>query len=414
MINFLFCFSAVSIAMLGLENFFRLKDDPKEAKKFLKIAFIFVIAYSGLAVLISLLGKSFFDIWIAILYSGIEPAKRAALEHNIPRIVGGLWISTFLLWLGYAILRVHLKGALKEGLVVGVLAVIALVDLFRFDSRFIIVIDPNEYYRKSPVVEFLKERQKEEPFRVFMLPKTYPDNYLALYRIEEVSLTAMHGNHLRIYDEFVGRHQQNPNLTHPNFMNLLNVKFLLSPSPLNTPWTKQVFEAEGIYVYQNLNYLPRAFPVYSWEVEKDESRILSNLKKPQFDIREKIFLAEIPPKISSDTTKVSSTRIIPAKVYDYRINSFRVDVEMQQDGFLLLSENYYPAWKAYVDGKETKVYRADYLFRAVPLDKGEHEVEFIYKSTAYRIGKTSTLLTSLCLLAISLYVGLRKRIGRNK
>jgi len=414
MINFLFCFSAVSIAMLGLENFFRLKDDPREAKKFLKIAFIFVIAYSGLAVLISLLGKSFFDIWIAILYSGIEPAKRAALEHNIPRIVGGLWISTFLLWLGYAILRVHLKGALKEGLVVGVLAVIALVDLFRFDSRFIIVIDPNEYYRKSPVVEFLKERQKEEPFRVFKLPKTYPDNYLALYGIEEVSLTAMHGNHLRIYDEFVGRHQQNPNLTHPNFMNLLNVKFLLSPSPLNTPWTKQVFEAEGIYVYQNLNYLPRAFPVYSWEVEKDESRILSNLKKPQFDIREKIFLAEIPPKISSDTTKVSSTRIIPAKVYDYRINSFRVDVEMQQDGFLLLSENYYPAWKAYVDGKETKVYRADYLFRAVPLDKGEHEVEFIYKSTAYRIGKTSTLLTSLCLLAIFLYVGLRKRIGRNK
>jgi hypothetical protein len=418
MINFLFCFSTVTIAMLGLEKFFTLKDHPDEAKEFLKIAFIFTIAYSGLAILISLLGKSFFDIWIAIFYTGIESAKRAALESNIPRVIGGLWVSTFLLWLGYGILRFHLKGALKEGLVVGALAVLSLVDLFRFDSRFIIVVDPSQFYGqsfvspsiiavdpsksygKSPVVDFLREKQKEEPFRVFMLPKTYPDNYLALYGIEEVSLTAMHGNHLRIYDEFVGRHQQNPNLTNSNFINLLNVKYLLSPSQLNTPWTKQVFESEGIYVYQNLNYLPRAFPVYSWQVEKDESKILTELKKPDFDIRQKIFLSETPPSMPSDTMNISPEHIIPAKVSDYKINSFKVDVEMQQDGFLLLSENYYPAWKAYVDGKETKIYRVDYLFRAVYLDKGKHEVKFVFDSVPYKVGKTSTLLTFSVLLVI--------------
>jgi hypothetical protein len=400
MINFLFCFSTVTVAMLGLEKFFTLKDHPDEANRFLKIAFIFTIAYSGLAILISLLGKSFFDLWIAILYTGIEPAKRVALVDNIPRIIGGLWISCVLLWLCYGALRFYLKGALKEGLVVGALAVLSLVDLFRFDSRFIIVVDPNDYYRKSSVVDFLQERQKEEPFRVFMLPKSYEDNYLALYGIEEVSLTAMHGNQLRIYDEFVGRHQQNPNLTNPNFVNLLNVKYLLSSSPLNTPWTKQVFESEGIYVHQNLAYLPRAFPVYSWQVEKDESKILTELKKPDFDIRQKIFLTEAPPHSSSDTTKILSNRIIPAKVYDYKINSFKVDAEMQQDGFLLLSENYYPAWKAYVDGKETKIYRVDYLFRAVYLDKGKHEVKFVFDSVPYKVGKTSTLLTFLVLLVI--------------
>ncbi|MCK4384951.1 MAG: YfhO family protein [candidate division Zixibacteria bacterium] len=412
MINFLFCFSTVTIAMLGLEKFFTLKDHPDEAKGFLKIAFIFVIAYSGLAILVSLLGKSFFDLWIAILYGGIEPAKRAALMHNIPRIIGGLWISTALLWLGYGVLRLHLKGALKEGLVVGALAVVALVDLFRFDSRFIVVVDPSQYYRKSPVVDFLQERQKEEPFRVFILPKSYPDNYLALYGIEEVSLSAMHGNHLRIYDEFVGRHEQNPNLTHPNFMNLLNVKYLLSPSPLNTPWTKQVFETEGIYVYQNLGYLPRAFPVYSWEVEKDERKILSELKNLQFDIRQKMFLAEALPNIPSDSTKISSNFIIPAKVYDYKINSFEVDVEMQQDGFLFLSENYYPAWKAYVDGKETKIYRADYLFRAVYLEQGRHQVKFVFESAPYKTGKTSTLLTSLALLLIFGFYLIKGRVSK--
>jgi uncharacterized membrane protein YidH (DUF202 family) len=400
MINFLFCFSAVTIAMLGLQNYFRLKDNPDEANKFLKIAFIFVIAYSGLAILITLMGKSFFDAWIAVLYSGIQPAKRVALQSDIPRIVRGLWISTSLLWLGYGILRLHLKGALKEGLVVGALAVIALVDLFRVDSRFIIVVDPNLYYRKSLAVDFLQEKQKEEPFRVFLLPESYQDNYLALYGIEEVSFTAMHGNQLRLYDEFVGRHEKNPNLTLPNFMNLLNVKYLLSPSPLNTPWAKQVFEAEGIYVYENLDFLPRAFPVYSWEVEKDERKILAELKNSQFDIRHKILLSEASPNISSDTTEIPSNHVIPAKVYDNRINSFKVDVEMQKDGFLFLSENYYPAWKAYVDGKETKIYRANYLFRAVYLDKGRHEVKFVYDSTPYKIGKAFTLLSSLLVLGI--------------
>jgi uncharacterized membrane protein YfhO len=135
-------------------------------------------------------------------------------------------------------------------------------------------------------------------------------------------------------------------------------------------------------------------------VEKDESKILSELKKPEFDIRKEILLAETPPNIFSDTTRIPSEHIIPAKVYDNRINSFKVDVEMQQDGFLLLSENYYPAWKAYVDGKEIKIYRVDYLFRAVYLDKGKHEVKFVFDSVPYKIGKTSTLLTFLVLLAI--------------
>jgi len=414
MINFLFCFSAVTIAMLGLQNYFKLKDNPNEAKKFLKIAFIFVTAYSGLAIIITLLGRSFFDVWIAILYSGIQPAKKAALERNIPRIISGLWISTFLLWLGYGILRLHLKGALKQSLVVGALAVIALVDLFRFDSRFIMAVDPDLYYRKSSTVDFLKEKQKEEPFRVFLLPESYTDNYLALYGIEEVSFTAMHGNHLRIYDEFVGRHQKNPNLILPNFMNLLNVRYLLSPSQLNTPWTKQVFEAEGIYVYQNLNYLPRAFPVYFWEVEKDEGKILSELKNPEFDIRQKILLSEAPPNTSSDTTKIPFNRVIPAKVYNNRINSFKVDVEMQKNGILFLSENYYPAWKAYVDGKETKIYRADYLFRAVYLDKGRHEVTFVFDSVPYRVGKNFTLLTSVVLLFIFGFYTVRRTLPKKE
>jgi hypothetical protein len=404
MINFLFCFSAITIAMLGLQQFLKLKDHPNEAQRYLKIAVILVIAYSGLTILVTLLGKSFFNLWVAVLYTGIEPAKKTALEQNVPRVISGLWISTVLLWLSYGALRLHLKGTLKESMMVGALAVVALVDLFRFDARFIKVVDPDQYYRKSSVVDYLKEKQKRESFRVFTLPQSYPDNYLALYGIEEVSLSAMHGNHLRIYDEFVGRHQQRPSLILPNFMNMLNVKYLLSSTPLDTSWAFQFSEVdriEGIYIYENLLCLPRAFPIYSWEVERDDGKILSRLKDPKFDVREKIFLMETPSNITPDTsTGVSSNPVLPARVYDNRINSFQVDVEMNKDGFLLLSENYYPAWKAYVDGEETRIYRANYLFRAVHLKKGKHEVRFVFDSFPYRVSKMITLLTSALVLVM--------------
>jgi hypothetical protein len=213
----------------------------------------------------------------------------------------------------------------------------------------------------------------------------------------------MHGNHLRIYDEFVGRHQASPNLTYPNFINLLNIKYLLSSQILKTPWTQQVYEAEGIYVYQNINYLPRGFPVYNWQVMKDQSRILEILKQPDFDAREKIFLDETPPKMPSDTLIVASEPVIPAKVLDDEVNRFSVEVEMQKDGFLVLSENYYPAWKAYVDGKEAKIYKADYLFRAIYLNKGRHTLRLVYDSKNYNIAKSWTLLTCLLMVAILIF-----------
>jgi hypothetical protein len=200
-------------------------------------------------------------------------------------------------------------------------------------------------------------------------------------------------------------------------MNLLNVKYLLSRSQLNAPWVKQVFEAEGIYVYQNLNYLPRAFPVYSWEVRKDEGEILSMLKNPEFDIGQKILLAEEAPKIPSDASNMSPNPVIPAKVYDIRINTFKVDVEMEQDGFLFLSENYYPAWKAYVDGKGTEIYRANYTFRAVFLDKGKHQVKFVFESPSYKIAKRISGISLLFVFSVlvlslskqALYPGILKR-----
>ena len=44
----------------------------------------------------------------------------------------------------------------------------------------------------------------------------------------------------------------------------------------------------------------------------------------------------------------------------------------------MLSDPYYPGWRAFVDGVETPILRADYLFRAIALPPGSHEVRFVF------------------------------------
>ena len=53
---------------------------------------------------------------------------------------------------------------------------------------------------------------------------------------------------------------------------------------------------------------------------------------------------------------------------------------------MVLSEVYYPAWRAYVDGRPAPVLVADGLLRAVEVPAGEHEVEFRYESWALWAG----------------------------
>ena len=57
-----------------------------------------------------------------------------------------------------------------------------------------------------------------------------------------------------------------------------------------------------------------------------------------------------------------------------------------------MSETYYPGWKVYIDGNEGAIYRANYAFRAVPLNPGNHRVVFVYKPSSVILGGVITLV----------------------
>jgi hypothetical protein len=68
-----------------------------------------------------------------------------------------------------------------------------------------------------------------------------------------------------------------------------------------------------------------------------------------------------------------------AEVVDWSNNSVTIDVELDGDGFLVLTDQYFPGWSATVDGQPVQIERANGIFRGVPLVAGARRVEFRYR-----------------------------------
>jgi hypothetical protein len=421
LILFLLIFSVVYLSALFLQRLLKGIRDDAEKKRLLKTLLIIVAAFFGLSFLFTIAGSQLLSIWTGVVYPGIDAYKGRVLSQNLPNVVKGFWIATFLIGLAAGAVYLRVKERMTPTFFIIGVGVLVVFDLWRIDAKFIRNFDHNGHFRKDAAIEFLQ--RDADKFRVMSLPRTYQgQNILAYHKIGQV--LGYHGNQLKAYDDFTerkylesARTQEAYAQRYSQFLfgpkpDLLNVKYFLSRQPLEHAKFEQVFHQGGVYVFQNQTYLPHARIVFDHEVIKDREEILRRITDPNFDYRNSVILEEEPQvSLSRGDTSASLGK---AAIEKDEINSMMIKAVLSQPGFLILSENYYPSWKVYVDGKQDKIYRANYLFRAVYLEEGEHEVEFVFESATYRLGKTSTLLTSVLLLAIFGFYWIRHLVPRRR
>ncbi len=114
---------------------------------------------------------------------------------------------------------------------------------------------------------------------------------------------------------------------------------------------------------------------------------LAIVSKPEFDpgrivVLEDETLLSLPIGGGGDVVQIETS--------DPGLVSLRV--ETTQGSWLLLSDTWYPGWSVELDGGKTKLYKADYLFRAVWVPSGEHTLEFRYRSPLFLIGGVLSVL----------------------
>ncbi len=71
------------------------------------------------------------------------------------------------------------------------------------------------------------------------------------------------------------------------------------------------------------------------------------------------------------------------KIKEYKNNKVILETENKSEGFLVFSDTFYPGWRAYVDGKETEIFRINGILKGVYVKKGNNLVEFIFKPSLY-------------------------------
>jgi len=95
-------------------------------------------------------------------------------------------------------------------------------------------------------------------------------------------------------------------------------------------------------------------------------------------IGEVIITQPLPQTIAVDAVQNGEFLILAEHRDDY----YRWDAQLMTPGFLFFSMRYHPDWQVLVDGKGVELYRANIDFMGVPLDPGEHQVEFIFTTPA--------------------------------
>lgn len=418
LIVFLYAVSLVTLGTFGFERYLDWARGGDAGDR--RAARLYLWGAAGFMVLLALLAQAgaLTSIWQAIFYRDITPDKVQALQANLPVLQAGCWIVAFL-----AILLAAAWEALAAGLIgwrgaLAAVAVLAFVDLYRVDRPFIRateLVDASPdfatIFQPNDVVAFLQGRQQAgEIFRALDLGPMIGAgggnnlNWLAQYGIEE--LAGHHPNELGRYRDLIGGEMPaNMISSQLRLLDLTNTEYVVAPQPVQGIPYSIAYQGSGGVVYRNANVLPRAFLVGRTEVVPDAGAV-ERILAPTFDFRSTAALAQpLPAGVSVQPDPRGTVTWTQRGA-----NDLMLGVTTDRPALLLVTDNYYDAWHAEVDGRPAPILRADYTFRAIPVGAGKHSVRMYYRSDVLAASAT----TSAVLLALLTFVAIAGTLLRRR
>ncbi len=181
----------------------------------------------------------------------------------------------------------------------------------------------------------------------------------------------------------------------------LNVRYMVSPlQQLPTPYRLLVQSSVNLFI--NDRSLPRALVVPDAETVSDEKKLRDKLLSASFNPTKIVYLTKKSDGIFYGDPSDHPDRA-QASITEYTAQNLRMTVSAVSNSWLVVSDVFYPGWKAWVDGKPAKIYQANHAFRAVPLVPGLHEVRMVYDPLLFKIGGTISLFTILGLFAYCVF-----------
>jgi hypothetical protein len=166
---------------------------------------------------------------------------------------------------------------------------------------------------------------------------------------------------------------------------------------------KLLTQTPYVDVYENSRSLPRAWLATQTKV-LDEPAMLAVIREGKFTDGSQWDPATTALMETPLTGTTPSGNGGTAQITRYEPNQIDLITKSDAPAVLVLSENHYPGWRAYVDGRFVDTLRVDYNLRGVMLPAGGHEVSFAYRPKSFLIGLAISLLVFVVMILGSLRV----------
>ncbi len=158
-----------------------------------------------------------------------------------------------------------------------------------------------------------------------------------------------------------------------------------------------VYEDNAYRIFRNNQSYPRVFVVDRFIIENDDEKMLNMMFRDDIDLRNTAIL-EKDPGIRNNASPAANVKIV-----DYKNNSIDVRVDSQSNALLVLTDSYYPGWKAYIDDSEVEILRTNYAFRGIIVPEGRSTVRLVYEPDTFLYGIYGVIVGIGGLLGIAVY-----------
>jgi hypothetical protein len=280
---------------------------------------------------------------------------------------------------------------------VGILALVAGIELMTINGAFIQNVAANEYLQpKNGVVAAIKAPFQADSIntpRVLSLSrsKALSGNIFPQYHLRNAD--GFHDNELASYREFRGGQGNanyllninNPEAAHP-FLDLMNIGAIIFDTQRGTSYMPIPTAMGEAYIYGESTTM-------------EDSKAIDALKNG-FAYREKVILSEEPQNKGEGGVAEGKAKLVASPKMDTQV----FQVESDRAGFMVVAGNYHPYWKATVNGNEAKVYKAFGNLRAVEIPKGKSEVRMEYRSKPFHACIKVSILAFLLLAAFGAFL----------
>lgn len=358
----------------------------------------------------------------------VQPVIQNLTEIRTAIFTADAWRSFWIIVIGGTLIYAWKRKSLPQKYTIFGIIVLCLIDLWGINKRYL----NNEMFQapRSQALAFQKTATDYAILQDTTLDYRVANLSLCQYQKGKVnpsplfnenktaywhkSIGGYHAAKLRRYQEMIEHHispeisslflqiiekQGDFSKIDPTLfpvLNMLNTRYFIFPTAANeTAPLRNPYAFGNAWFVNHIQYVANA---------NEEINAVGQFNPLETAIIDRKFKAEI-----GEISTSSSDSLAYIKLNSYAPNRLVYETENKEKALAVFSEIYYPGWKVSIDGKEANYGRANYIFRAMTIPKGKHEIVFTYDPTSLHITESiAWIALGLLIISFILYI-IKKR-----